>query len=274
MGRKSYTIEEKIEILRKLRLNEGNVSKVSRETQIPSKCIRTWRDEEDKLLESFSKRTSRKIGAGRKPKFPQLELELKDWLTIERRENKRIISYNNLREKALQLSEQLGFTFDASDGWITSFMNRNGFSCRKITSIGQEDNLSTSERKAIVTDYFKTLEYKMNEIEDSCIFNMDETPIYIDMMNSRTISFKGEKNTEVHTTGYQKTKITVVITISLTGEMLRTFVILKGLKKVPKCYVPSNIQVAVSNSGMMDNFLMKQWITNVYNREGPFIKKT
>ena len=152
-------------------------------------------------------------------------------------------------------------------------MNRNGFSCRKITSVGQEDNLSLRERKVIIDDYFKTLEFKMNEIDDSCVFNMDETPIYINMMCSRTISFKGEKNTEAHTTGHQRTKITVVIAISLAGEMLRTFVILKGLKKVPKCHVPNNIQVAVSNSGTMDNFLMKQWIMNVYTRKGLFIQK-
>jgi hypothetical protein len=56
--------------------------------------------------------------------------------------------------------------------------------------------------------------------------------MYADMMNFRTISFKG-KNTDVLTARHQKTRFTVVLTISLPGKILKPMIILKGLKTPP-----------------------------------------
>jgi hypothetical protein len=74
------------------------------------------------------------------------------------------------------------------------------------------------------------------------VYNMDETSIYIDMMQFSHIIIHWRKNTEAYTTGNLKTKISVVITISSEGTVLRGMAILKGLKKPPKCHVPNNLQ--------------------------------
>ena len=81
-------------------------------------------------------------------------------------------------------------------------MKRNDFSVRKITSVGQEENRPIDETIAIIHKYFEVFKLKSTNIHSLNIYNMDETLMYVDMMNSRTISFKGEKNTEVLTTGH------------------------------------------------------------------------
>ena len=103
---------------------------------------------------------------------------------------------------------------------------------------------------------------------------MDETPVYIDMLDSTTISFKGEKNVEANGTGHGKTRFSVVLAISASGKMLRTLVILKGLKNVPKCKVSPNIVLAVSKGGSMNEHLMKVWILKCFSNRRAFLATT
>ena len=53
-------------------------------------------------------------------------------------------------------------------------------------------------------EYLEKVHYVVSDTEHFFIFDMDETPIYIDMIGTRTISFKDEKNTEAKTTGKEK----------------------------------------------------------------------
>jgi hypothetical protein len=57
--------------------------------------------------------------------------------------------------------------------------------------------------------------------------------------------------------------LTCVITIAADGTVLPAYVILKGLKKVPKCDTPANIVVNVSSSGSMDTSLMLDYLEKI-----------
>lgn len=92
---------------------------------------------------------------------------------------------------------------------------------------------------------------------------MDETPIYYDMPSSRTISVLGERTTAVNTTGKMKKRITAVLAITASGKILKTMVILKGLKKVPNIPIPSNITVRAAMKGSMAERLMLDWIDSI-----------
>ena len=56
------------------------------------------------------------------------------------------------------------------------------------------------------------------------IGNMDETPVYFDMVPSKTINQKGEKTIKVGSTNSDKQRVTRVA----TGHMLPPQVIFKG----------------------------------------------
>jgi len=271
MHRKSYSSKEKLKTLELLRQNNNNISKTARDCGITNKMLRDWLKQENKICEIGNKATVFRMGSGRTAFFPEIEEELKVWLTTERKTNKRLVTYSTLREQAIKMAASLSINnFIGSNCWIENFMKRNGFSVRKITSVGQEDNRSIDETRVIIHNYFELFKLKSTNIDSMNIYNMDETPMYVDMMNSRTISFKGEKNTEVLTTGHQKTRFTVVLTISLAGKILKSLLVLKGLKNPPKCPIPKNIMIFTSKSGTMDKCIMKTWINTCLKDTGPF----
>ena len=74
--RRSYTIQDKISALAKIKEFNGNIAKVSRKLNIDRKCLCEWRNNEEKIVNLPHKRKLRKIGCGRKPFFKQLEEKL------------------------------------------------------------------------------------------------------------------------------------------------------------------------------------------------------
>ena len=104
----------------------------------------------------------------------------------------------------------------------------------------------------IVSEFLAIVKPLYRQYEPRCIINMDETPVYIDMPHRRTIHPKGEKTVDMITSGNEKSRFTVTLTVSADGRVWSGFIILRGLKKVPKCIVPPNVVLTVSNSGTMD----------------------
>jgi transposase-like protein len=270
--RKSYTLNEKIDAMKRLKELNGNVSKASRQLEISRKNIRRWRDNEGKLANANKQRSRRRLGGGgRKCFWPELESRLFEWFKVERIDNRNVVNYRRLREKAKEIALELKITdFIGSDHWIFGFNSRHRLTNRKITHVGQEDNRSPEEKMQTAIDHLNTTQMMTTNMTADLIFNMDEVPVYIDMLSSQTISFKGEKTTEANTTGHTKTRLTVVLLVSAAGEQLKTMVILRGLKKVPNIKVPSNIYLCVTQKGSMNSYLMIDWIKNCFIRRAIF----
>ena len=100
---------------------------------------------------------------------------------------------------------------------------------------------------------------------------MDETPVYTDMVSSTTMDFIGSKNVDGMITGHEKCRFTVAITTCAAGNMLKSYVIFKGIKKVPKCHVPSNIILSISKGGSVKEELMLDYCRRVLRARGLFL---
>ena len=61
---------------------------------------------------------------------------------------------------------------------------------------------------------------------------MDETPMYFDIVPSRTIVKKGVKEVRVRTTGAEKRRVTVVLACTASGKTLPPMIIFKGKLKI------------------------------------------
>ena len=109
------------------------------------------------------------------------------------------------------------------------------------------------------------------DLDDQHIFNMDETPVYIDMISSTTLDFTGEKNVNGASTGHEKSRLTVAISTVASGKMLKGYVFFKGLKNIPKCNVPANTVMNVSIGGSMKEELMLDWCQKVFRARGSFL---
>ena len=65
--------------------------------------------------------------------------------------------------------------------------------------------------------------------------NMDETPIFLNLLPSKIIDKKGKKTISVRTTASEKNRITATLCCTASGKMLLPFVIFKESLKKDKC---------------------------------------
>ena len=115
------------------------------------------------------------------------------------------------------------------------FCKRKSISSRAITHIAQKDTRTTQEQQDIVVSFFAELDSSIHFYEKRAIVNMDETPVYFDMVQSRTLSERGAKSVDLNTTGNDKMRFTVALTITASGSCLPQFVLFRNLVKAPKC---------------------------------------
>lgn len=94
------------------------------------------------------------------------------------------------------------------------------------------------------------------------IINMDETPMYFDMVPNWTVSKKGAKEIRIRSSGAEKRRFTVVLACTSGGEMLPTLVIFKGKRQL-KFSAPNNVKATVQVKGWMDSELMLRWFRGV-----------
>ncbi|KAI5152846.1 hypothetical protein ENBRE01_3057 [Enteropsectra breve] len=263
--RQSYTVKYKLAALSLLRSNLNNISKTAFQLKITCKMLRDWKNKESLLNSSAVSAQSKSIGSGRKPLYIELETKLKEWVTVERRVYKRLINYATIQRKIEEFELEDSAVYPKSGRWINGFLKRNSLSVRQITHVGQEDNSTPDLKKTVALNWLEKVNRYTESLSSRLIFNMDETPIYVDMAGSRTISFLGEKTTEIVSTGSTKTRLSVVLCMNKSGELSKTMVIIKGLKRVPKVNIPDNIFLAVAKGGSMNSELMKSWIENCFD---------
>ncbi len=83
-------------------------------------------------------------------------------------------------------SQDLG----ASNGWLNKFKRRHTVSTRVATSIGQKLPKDHKE-KLISFQRYVTNMREENQYDSQDIYNMDKSPLCLDMPTSRTLDFTG-----------------------------------------------------------------------------------
>jgi hypothetical protein len=63
------------------------------------------------------------------------------------------------------------------------------------------------------------------------IINMDETPIYLESISNKNVAPIGQKTINIRTNRGEKTRITVILLISASGEKLPPLLVFKGEKE-------------------------------------------
>ena len=93
----------------------------------------------------------------------------------------------------------------------------------------------------------------------SLVGNMDETTAFFDMVPSKCISKKGEKECVVRSSGSEKKHLTVVLPATADGKMLPPMIIFKGKteKTIRDLNIPPDFIVKTHKKAWMDDDLMK-----------------
>jgi len=128
---------------------KNNLAAASRGTGIARSCLQLWLKQQEKLTNAPSKRRKRRLGAGRKAMFPEVENQLCSWVKSER-VNKQNVSWRRLQLKAKDIAASLNVVgFVGSDKWVFNVLRRNGLAVRAVTHVAQQDNRPEGEKRVV-----------------------------------------------------------------------------------------------------------------------------
>ena len=233
-----------------------------REFTVSEVSIRRWRANKGLIRMC---RTNRKSFTGpKKGRHPELEEFVASYVR-ELRSAGKPVSMRTIQLKAREESTNRNIeSFKASEGWCRRFMVRFGFSLRRRTSICQKLPPHFEEKLVAYQRYIITLR-KEYSFALHQIGNADETPIYFDMPSNWTVTAKGSKEVKLMS-GYEKSRVTVMLAITADGNKLPPYVILKR-KTIPKKEVfPKDVIIRAQKEGWMTTELMVDWLNVVWNR--------
>ena len=262
--RKIYSLGQKKKVADYARFH--GVRAASRHFGVHHKNVSRWMKNRVEKIKNPNERKNKK-GQGRKVSYPQdIEEKLVAWLLEKREENFVAISTRVIRLKAMSLIKPILPDFKASDGWVRRFMKRNSFVLRARTHISQKLPKDLEKKiedfRAEVKQIYENSDYPLHYI---C--NMDETPVYLDLLPSKVVDKKGKKSIRVRTTASEKNRITTVLCCTASGKLLPPLVIFKGktLRPLKKVQVPDGVYCCTQAKAWMDEKRMIDWIDKVWS---------
>jgi len=192
MPNHKYSIAQKLRIVAIAKAR--SIYAVPGETKIDRKRIREWIDNEEKLREQVQG-AFRITGGGRKPACEELEEELATHITYERSQKHRV-THTMISEWAEELSDQFECDLNFSDGWVDRFMERHGFVLRAATNKPVLDDETIVERGARFILHLRQLLDEFNIAREN-IYSLDETALFFDHGNTRTVERRGSSHVPV-----------------------------------------------------------------------------
>ena len=108
------------------------------------------------------------------------------------------------------------------------------------------------------------------------ILNMDQTPVFFTMTPNTTIEKKGVKTVNIRSSTSTTSRISVALTVTASGDLLRPFLVFKGKpngridKKELKTFSPLG-EYTVQEKAWMDSVVMLRWIETILK---PFLADT
>ncbi len=233
------------------------------------KNIQRWLRE--RIEEVKGKKRKNRKGQGRKISYPrEVDENILGWF-LEKRDLQLAVSTEMLKQHARAVVSQVNPAFKASDGWAQKFMRRHNLVLRARTSMAQKLPGDLEYKVVAFRDEVQSIRSR-TDIDYRLLGNMDETPVYFDIVPGKTLEVRGKKTVKVRTTGSEKRHITVVLACTACGDMMPPMIIFKGKTKrsIKGLEAPEGVIVAYQKKAWMDGDLMLKWIDGVWNKSCQF----
>ena len=117
-----------------------------------------------------------------------------------------------------------------SNGWVSNFMRRNGFSLHRKTTKAQQDPERLIDKLIQYILHARRLSIKY-KYPPSTKIAMDEISVSNGMVPNTTIHWQGTKSVCLKTTGNEKCIVSVCLAAKVDGTKLKPFVIFLATKK-------------------------------------------
>jgi len=175
-----------------------------------------------------------------------------------------------LLKKTIELISPHNYQFKGTDAWLQCFIERNNLSLRKPN----EKSTIQIEQFKIISEKFKrhvkeTIQ-KYN-INPNFIINFDETPFFWSYLPRKIVTPKLSKAASSWKRGYQKSRSTLCLSITASGELLRPLLILKRLQPyILQCKNDIDLIISNTQNGWANESIIIEWIDRVLL---PFVGK-
>ena len=262
--RVQYTRAQKAKVARYTRYHGPRAA--ARHFGVHHKNASRWMKEGfDQVKVTRRSKVQNKKGQGRKLSYPKsIDEELYKWVLEKREVGNVPISASAIKIKALSLIKPLLPDFKASDGWLYGFRKRFDLVLRARTSIAQT---LPADLESKVVNFRQTLHFirQNGDFSYDYIGNMDETPVFMDMLPTKTFDVKGKKSIKVRTTKSEKCRITAVLSCVATGIMLPPMVIFKGTTpRSIRGVTSKDALISYQKKAWVDEAQMLKWIKEVW----------
>jgi hypothetical protein len=223
--------------------------------------VRRWRTMKNDLF--TCQRTRKSFSGPKKGMYPELDAAVLSFFK-ELRGKGLPVTRDVLMLKAKEIARNSNIQFKASRGWCDKFIRREGLSLRRRTTICQklpkdyEEKLVQYQRHVINLRHQR--QYCLSQMG-----NADEVAVFFDMPRNYTLSEKGQKQVTVKTTGYEKLRVTVMLSVTADGNKLPPYIILNR-KTMPKETFCDGVIVRAHKNAWMTAELMQDWLGSVWER--------
>ena len=150
---------------------------------------------------------------------------------MEQRREGFIVSGSSILRKARAQAVRMKINnFKGSAFWIFSFMKRNKFAMRAVSSVGQKlPDDWVAKMESFVTFITQVKDrYSLQHIG-----NMDKVPITFDMPSKFTVEIYRSTDVRVTTTGTENSRFTVVLCFTADESKLSVYVIFDEKQFLP-----------------------------------------
>jgi len=196
------------------------------------------------------------------------------------RKEKTVVNHNLLISIACNEDPKVAnLTKSGQRSLIDRFMKIHRLSLRTFTTTtgGTQEQVSDDELRS--AESFKS-EFReivlAHQIPPECIFNMDQSGLYYEVLPKKTIDIIGSKQSAVATRGGTKKRVTIISLISCAGELVKQYVIFKGtaggrIEAYLQAFNDDNTCFGAQEKAWTDKVELRRWINVVWE---PIARRT
>ena len=241
---------------------QHGVRPTSANYHVPRATLQHWMKADLSAIQS-NKKGARAPGGGRKLTMGvDTDEDILKWI-LEQRDQHVPVSREAIKEHARSVCSASNPEFSASNGWLQKFMTRHNLALRSKTSLSQRLPADLETKVTSFNKFVKDLRVE-DEFDDEFIINMDETPVFFDLVPNKTVEKLGSKSVIVRSSGSEKRHVTVVLAIAASGDVLPTMIIFKGKRALKDIKVPEGCIVTVQEKAWVDEAIMNRWIDECF----------
>ena len=270
MQKKYYSLSEKLRILSTTnqRLEQGeSLRSIAESFGVQGNQLRRWQQKRNQFIRT--KKTRKALTTGRVSCLKHLEAELIQWF-LDLREAGVAINYRALCIKAARLDPDFaGKPFSHQYQSMRRFCKANAISIRAATHVAQARAQETHDQ---ALDFIRTMRPLLTRPvnQQRFILNMDQTAVFFCMLPKKTLNLSGADSVLLSTLCGTNHRVTVSVTVTADGDILKPMVIFKGRpagriarRELPALQENSNGVLICQDNAWMDETGMMEWIRQI-----------